>query len=181
MRLLEGDGLLTVTTGHAAVVPVLTTDDVIETYAARRALGALVVRASLRWSPEERRTVAESLDALEQCASTGDVHLTGDADIAFQNTLAEASGLVRIAPMLEVLADHLRMFIAVMGLDYAYPIGAILRDDRALLEAIDAGDGGVAVELWRVKMDDAATYMLGQLSAVRPRPTGRLGPGSRTT
>lgn len=172
MRLLERDGLLTITTGHAAVVPVVTTNDVVETYAARRALGALVIRAAVRWSPQERQSVAESLDALERCAATGDVHRTGEADIAFQNALAEASGLVRIAPMLEVLADHLRMFIAVMGLDYAYPIDAILRDDRAIFEAIDSGDGEAAAERWRVKIDDAATYMLGQLAAARSRPSG---------
>ncbi|SES68132.1 FCD domain-containing protein [Geodermatophilus poikilotrophus] len=172
MRLLERDGLLTITTGHAAVVPVLTRSDVVETYAARRALGALVIRAAVRWSPQERQSVAESLDALERCAATGDVHRTGEADIAFQNTLAEASGLVRIAPMLEVLADHLRVFIAVMGLEYAYPIDAIVRDDRAIFEAIDTGDGEVAVERWRRKIDDAATYMLGQLPATRSRPSG---------
>ncbi len=90
----------------------------------------------------------------------------------FQIALAEASGLVRIAPMLEVLADHLRVFIAVMGLDYAYPIDAIVHDDRAIFEAIDTGDGEVAVERWRRKIDDAATYMLGQLPATRPRPIG---------
>ncbi len=175
MRLLERDGLITITTGRAAVVPVLTTNDVVETYAARRALGALVIRAAVRWSPQERQSVTEALDALERCAATGDVHRTGEADIAFQNALAEASGLVRIAPMVEVLADHLRMFIAVMGLDYAYPIDAILRDDRAIFEAIDAGDGDVAVERWRTKIDDAATYMLGQLPAARPLPRSPRG------
>ena len=90
----------------------------------------------------------------------------------FQNALAEASGLVRIAPMLEVLADHVRMFIAVMGLDYAYPIDAILREDRAIFEAIDSGDGEAAAERWRVKIDDAAAYMLGQLAAARSRAGG---------
>jgi DNA-binding GntR family transcriptional regulator len=173
LRLLERDGLLTITTGHAAVVPVLTTNDVVETYAARRALGTLVIRAAVRWSPQERQSVRDSLDALERSASTGDVHRAGEADIAFQNALAEASGLVRIAPMLEVLADHLRMFIAVMGLDYAYPIEAMVRDDRAIFEAIDAGDGEIAAERWRVKIDDAAAYMLGQLSTIRSRPTRR--------
>ncbi|SNS14640.1 DNA-binding transcriptional regulator, GntR family [Geodermatophilus saharensis] len=173
LRLLERDGLLTITTGHAAVVPVLTTNDVVETYAARRALGTLVIRAAVRWSPQERQSVEDALDALERWAATGDVHRTGEADIAFQNTLAEASGLVRIAPMLEVLADHLRMFIAVMGLDYAYPIDAMVRDDRAIFEAIDAGDGEVAAERWRVKIDDAAAYMLRQLSATRSRPARR--------
>ena len=179
MRLLERDGLLTIATGHAAVVPVLTTNDVVETYAARRALGALVIRAAVRWSPERRRTVVESLGEVERAASTGDVHRTGEADIAFQNALAEASGLVRIAPMVEILADHLRMFIAVMGLDYAYPVDAILRDDRAIFAAIDAGDGELAVERWRAKIDAAATYMLGQLPAGGPRPGARGEPASR--
>jgi DNA-binding GntR family transcriptional regulator len=164
MRLLERDGLLTITTGHAAVVPVPTTSDVIETYAARRALGAMVIRAAVRWSPAARQSVIRSLDALRQCAATGDVYRTGDADIEFQNTLADASGLVRIPPMLRTLAEHLRMFIAVMGLDYAYPIDDILRDDQAIFAAIDTGDAETAAELWRVKMNDAAAYMLGLLS-----------------
>jgi DNA-binding GntR family transcriptional regulator len=103
-----------------------------------------------------------SLDALRRCAGTGDPYRTGDADIEFQNTLADASGLVRIAPMLRTLSEHLRMFIAVLGLDYAYPIDAIIRDDQAIFAAIDAGDGAAAVELWRAKMNDAVTYMLGQ-------------------
>jgi DNA-binding GntR family transcriptional regulator len=174
MRLLERDGLLTITTGHAAVVPVLTTSDVVETYAARRALGALVIRASVRWPPEARQSVIRSLDALERWAAAGDVYRTGEADIEFQNTLAEASGLVRIAPMLQILAEHLRMFIAVMGLDYAYPIDAILRDDWGIFEAIDSGDGETAAELWRIKMNDATTYMLEQLSSAKKRSAGMV-------
>jgi DNA-binding GntR family transcriptional regulator len=173
LRLLERDGLVTITTGHAAVVPVPTTNDVVETYAARRALGALVIRAAARWPPEARESVEESLDALERCASAGDVYGTSEADIEFQNTLARASGLARIGPMLEVLADHLRMFIAVMGVDYAYPIDAILRDDRGIFDALTAGDAEAAVERWRTKMDDAAAYMLGQLSSARRAPRTR--------
>ncbi|HKT00807.1 MAG TPA: FCD domain-containing protein [Rugosimonospora sp.] len=171
LRLLAADGLLTITTGHAAVVPVPTTADVTEAYAARRALGAMVIRAAVRWSPEARQSVLRSLDALRQCAATGDVQRTGDADIDFQDTLADASGLVRIAPMLHTLAEHLRMFIAVMGLDYAYPIDGILRDDRAIFAAIDAGDAEAAVALWRTKMNDAVAYMLQALARVAS--TGR--------
>jgi DNA-binding GntR family transcriptional regulator len=172
-RLLERDGLLTITTGRAAVVPVLTTSDVVETYAARRALGGLVIRAAVRWSPEGRRSVKESLDALERCASTGEVYQMGEADIDFQNALARASGLVRIAPMLELLADHVRMFMAVMDVSYAYPIDNILRDDREIFSAIDAGDGDAAVERWRIKMNDAVAYMLGQVGSAKRRPTDR--------
>jgi DNA-binding GntR family transcriptional regulator len=164
MRLLQGEGMLTITTGRAAVVPVPTTSDVVEIYAARRALGVLVIRAAVRWSSEGRRSVSRSLDALERCASAGDVYRTGEADLEFQNAIADASGLVRIAPMLQALAKNLRMFIAVMGLGYAYPVDAIVRDDRAIFAAIDNGDSEAAVELWQTKMNDAREYMLGWLT-----------------
>ena len=76
--------------------------------------------------------------------------------------------------MLQALAEHLRMFIAVMGLDYAYPIDAILRDDWGIFEAIDSGDGETAAELWRIKMNDATTYMLEQLSSAKKRSAGMV-------
>ena len=58
---MERDGPQTVTAGHAAVVPVPTTEGVIETYAGRRSLGALVIRAAIRWSRKGRQSVADSL------------------------------------------------------------------------------------------------------------------------
>ena len=168
LRLLERDGLLTVTSGRAAVVPIPTVADVVETYAARRALGAIMVRAASRWTPAGRPLVTEALDALEQRAASGDLHQTAQADIDFQDALAEASGLARIGPMLQLLAEQLRMFIAVMGFDYAFPIDPILDRDRRIFAAIDAADEQAAVEEWCAKMDDAAAYMLEHLRTARP-------------
>jgi DNA-binding GntR family transcriptional regulator/transposase len=176
LRLLERDGLLTITTGRAAVVPIPTLADVVETYAARRALGALMVRAAVRWTPEARKLVIEALQVLEQCAASGDVYMTGQADIDFQNALAEASGLARIGPMLQLLGEQLRMFIAVMGLAYAFPSHPILVENRQIFAAIDAGDEDAAVERWRSKMDDAVAYMLRQLQNTR-LPYRRLQDG----
>jgi DNA-binding GntR family transcriptional regulator len=172
LRLLERDGLLTITSGRAAVVPIPTAADVMETYAARRALGAIMVRAACRWTPEGRTLVTDALDALEQRAVSGDLHQTSQADIDFQDALAEASGLARIGPMLQLLADQLRMFIAVMGLDYAFPIDSILDRDRRIFAAIDAADEQAAVEQWRAKIDHAAAYMLEQLQTTRRRSPG---------
>ena len=168
LRLLERDGLLTITSGRAAVVPIPTTADVVETYAARRALGAIMVRAACRWTPEGRAMVTDALDSLEQRAASGDLHQTAQADIDFQDALAEASGLTRIGPMLQLLAEQLRMFIAVMGLDYAFPIDPILDRDRRIFAAIDATDEQAAVEQWRAKIDHAAAYMLEHLQTTRP-------------
>jgi DNA-binding GntR family transcriptional regulator len=172
LRLLERDGLLTIASGRAAMVPIPTVADVLETYAARRALGAIMVRAASRWTPAGRTLVTDALDALEQRAASGDLHRTSGADIDFQDALAEASGLARIGPMLQLLAEQLRMFIAVLGLDYAFPIDAILDRDRRIFAAIDAADEQAAVEEWRAKMDDAAAYMLEHLRTARPRSPG---------
>ena len=74
--------------------------------------------------------------------------------------------------MLQLLAGQLRMFLAVMGLDYAFPIDAILDRDRRIFVAIDAADEQAAVEEWRAKMDDDAAYMLEQVRTTRPRSPG---------
>jgi DNA-binding transcriptional regulator YhcF (GntR family) len=103
LRVLEGDGLVTITHGHAAVVSVPTVADVVETYAARRALGALMVRAAMRWTAEARRPVAEALAEIERLAAVGDTALCNQADMTFQHALADASGLTRIGPMLQLL------------------------------------------------------------------------------
>lgn len=173
MRLLERDGLLTVSAGHTAVIPVPEVADVVETYAARQALGAMVVRAATRWSPDQRAAVEAALADVRRHAVAGDVYLTGQADTTFQDRLADASGLVRIAPVMHILADHLRVFIAVMGLDYAYPADAILRDDEAIHAALVAQDADLAAELWRQKIANARTYMVDRLTAARRRPRRR--------
>lgn len=164
LRLLEHDGLLRVD-GHAATIPVPTPLDVVETYAARQALGTLVVRAAVRWSPEGRAVVAAALAEVRRHAASGEVQRTGQADIAFQDQIADASGLVRIAPVMRLLSDHLRIFLAVRAVDYAYPIEGILRDDDAIFAAIDAGQADRAAELWRRKMDDARSYLIGRLGS----------------
>jgi DNA-binding GntR family transcriptional regulator len=169
IRALESEGLLTTTTGRAAVVPVPTTSDVVEIYAARRALGAMVLRAATRWSPEGRRSVCQALDRLREHTRAQNAPAIPESDIAFQDAVGRASGLIRIAPMLQVLADHLRMLITVMGLDYAYPISGVLADDEQIFAAVDAGDGDLAATLWQRKMDDARAYMLGQLTSTAHR------------
>lgn len=171
LRLLEHDGLLTVTGGHSAVVPVPEAADVAEIYAARQALGTMMIRAAVRWTPPGRASVEAALEEVHRHAAAGDRYLTGQADTAFQDRLGEASGLVRIAPVMHSLADHLRILIAVMGVDYAYPIEDIVRDDDAIFAALDAGDTDRAVTLWRAKMSDARAYMIERIGRTPPRRT----------
>ncbi|CCH80209.1 hypothetical protein BN12_790038 [Nostocoides japonicum T1-X7] len=173
LRLLERDGLVTAIAGHAAVIPIPTTADVVETYAARRALGVLMVRAATRWTPSGRKAVLAVLEELDRCAVDDDVERANRLDQTFQVALADASGLTRIGPMLGLLSDQILMFIAVIGIRYAFPTEGIVRRDHELFAAVDAGDLDGAVESWRAKMDESASYML-QLSRT-PAAVGGSG------
>lgn len=179
LRVLDRDGLVTIAHGHAAVISVPTVVDVVETYAARRALGSLMVRAATRWTTEARRPVAEAMAEIERLAAVGDNALCNQADMTFQHALADASGLTRIGPMLQLLGQQVRMFIAVVGIQYAFPIEPIVERNRAILAAIDEGDEDLAAQRWREKLDEALAYMLDQVEAVRDArraPAGRARP-----
>ncbi len=82
--------------------------------------------------------------------------------------------MTEMMPRVDDTADAISAAPTVMGLDYAYPIDAIVRDNRRIFAAIDSRDGEAAVALWRRKMDDAREYMLPQLSVTKPRPTGTV-------
>jgi DNA-binding GntR family transcriptional regulator len=152
-----------------------TVADVIETYAARRALGALVVRAATRWNPAGRQAVLYALTEIDDAAQREDVDAANELNMTFQNTLAEASGLARIAPMLQLLSEQVLMFIAVVGIRYAFPIDPIVTRDHQLFAAIDEEDRQLAVECWREKMDESVAYMIEQVEYAyrrrKPRST----------
>jgi DNA-binding GntR family transcriptional regulator len=104
---------------------------------------------------------------IERLAANNDNPLCNQADINFQHALAEASGLTRIGPMLQLLGQQVRMFIAVIGINYAFPIEQIVNRNRAILAAIDDGDDELAAQSWREKLDEALAYMLEQVESMR--------------
>jgi hypothetical protein len=46
------------------------------------------------------------------------------------------------------------MFIAVVGINYAFPIEPIVERNRAILAAIDEGNEELAAQRWREKIDE---------------------------
>lgn len=87
----------------------------------------------------------------------------------------------RIPQMFYGLTAQLRLFVAVMGLDYTYSIPGMCHDDTTLLDRIRARDEAGAARVWHRKIDDAVAYITTQLgvsSAARvPRPRGRTATG----
>jgi DNA-binding GntR family transcriptional regulator len=90
-------------------------------------------------------------------------------DLDVQDELARAAGMPRFEAMFIRLTLQLRLFIALLGLSYQYPIDGIVSDNTRILDAIRARDPDTAVAAWRSKIDKAARFMMLHLSEL-PRP-----------
>jgi len=164
LRGLASRGIIELQPNRGAVVPRPGVDDVIETYAARRALGALIVRRAAESPvPDHLQHLEKALSNMLETAQTGDAWATGEDDLRFQEVMAEMTGMKRVPTMFSSLTSQLRMFVAVLGLRYAYSVPNMCQDDIALLRLITDRNGPDAVSRWNSKMKDAANYMIQQL------------------
>lgn len=169
LKALAFDGLVDLTAGPGAIVPEPTHEDVTETYAARRALGAILLQRSVLYRPDAIVPVQQALEHLKAASRTGDSWITGEADLSFQDAIADSVAMRRISTMFKRLTVQLRMFVAIMGLDYAYSVDAMVDEDSALLAAIIRRDIGQALALWEQKMTAVMQYMTRQLESRQPR------------
>lgn len=172
MKVLASRGIIDLEPNRGAVVPRPSVEDVVETYAARRALGALLVRrAAESAQPEQAQRLEAALAVMLKTATTGDALATGDDDFKLQEAIAEISGMRRVPAMFASLTAQLRLFVAVLRIRYGYSISAMCHDDIELVELILRGDANGAVGRWNQKMNDAAHYMLEQLELRDRKPT----------
>ncbi len=157
LRLVD-DGLLDLDQGSFRI-PAVTGADVVDLYAARLHVGMVLLRACTV-QPRHRLLPARlALGAVEAAASQGTRSDVGLTDLQFQQELAEASGLGQSARAFHALTLRVRMFIAVLQLDYSPAVERIVSDDRRILSAILAGDAESAVRAWRLKLDNAVRHM----------------------
>lgn len=163
IRSLAAQGLIEVEPHRGAVVPVPKVGDVTDTYAARRAMGALLVeRAAL--SPARDLAPAErALAEMLAIAESGDARACGDADLRFQDALAGATSMRHLPGMFRTLTSQVLLLTTVMGLRYVYSIPRMCRDDVEILAAVSRRDAEGAVARWHAKIDDATTHMATQL------------------
>lgn len=158
MSRLVDDGLLDFHQGGFRV-PAVTGADVVDLYAARLHLGMVLLRACAVQPRHRMLPVRLALGAVEAAATQGTRSDVGLTDLQFQQELAEASGLSQSARGFHALTLRVRMFIAVLGLDYSPAVERIVGDDRRILSAVLAGDAEAAVRAWRSKLDNAVRHM----------------------
>ncbi|MDS2173267.1 GntR family transcriptional regulator [Nesterenkonia sp. CL21] len=158
MRRLADDGLLASGAGGFSV-PQVTGADVIDLYAARLHVGMVLLRGCAV-QPRHRLLPARlALGAVEAAAREGGGADVDQADLQFQQELADAAGLDQSARSFHALTLRVRMFISVLQLDYTPAVERIVHDDRRLMAELIAGRAEEAVRTWRAKLDNAVRHM----------------------
>ncbi|MFD5823111.1 GntR family transcriptional regulator [Nesterenkonia xinjiangensis] len=158
MRRLADDGLLASGAGGFSV-PQVTGADVIDLYAARLHVGMVLLRGCAVQPRHRLLSARLALGAVEAAAREGIGADVDQADLQFQQELADAAGLDQSARSFHALTLRVRMFISVLQLDYTPAVDRIVHDDRRLMAELLAGRAEDAVRIWRGKLDNAVRHM----------------------
>ncbi|MEN0135933.1 MAG: GntR family transcriptional regulator [Rhodococcus sp. (in: high G+C Gram-positive bacteria)] len=178
LKILAEDGLIELEPHRGAYVPLPTQRDVFDTYTARGPIGALLLRRVATNGSSRLTAAKDALDDIVRLAEVRDIAGTGDADIRWQDALAAAADMPRIEKMFVRLSLQLRMFVSILGLEYAYAVDEIVADNTAILRALEARDPDEVTRLWRRKIDKAVTYMVGQLGHLDAAPPTTAAPAT---
>jgi DNA-binding GntR family transcriptional regulator len=111
----------------------------------------------------ELRPVSTALAEVRVVAGHGDYTRIGEVDLRFQDAIARTTRLPQAGRIFERLTMRLRMFNAILQLDWAEAVDLIAREDIGIYEAIRNGGGKEAARRWRVKVERSVRYMVAQL------------------
>ena len=154
IRLLAHDGLLAIEPNKGAFVPEVQTDDVLEVYAMRAALGSLALHKFMLDSSGDAITKLESeLQWLRRSAEAGKTAQVIEADLKYQSTIVTMSGMSRVIHQFDRLTWQVRIFIYSLDIRFAERLPAMVEEIEALHAAISSGDAALAERVWREKFE----------------------------
>lgn len=159
--LLESEGLLRLYPKRGALVVPVSAAEVTDVMETRELVECFAIERAARIGGELKDALDASLATQQKLIDQGDYAAFVDADREFHRMFIDAGGNA----ILLQLYDSLRDRQARMGLAVVARSGASLRLDehRALVDAVVAGHGGLAVELLK-------KHLGGTLSLLREQP-----------
>ncbi|MFI0821141.1 helix-turn-helix domain-containing protein [Streptomyces sp. NPDC021098] len=163
LRALAEEGMLDLLPGGATAVPAVTAKDVLDLYALRASLGALLIRRVAMLGREPLAVASAALAEVRDAARDGDHVRVREVDLRFQDAVARTADLPQAARTFERLTARLRMFVAVLEMNYSRACDTITDEDTAVYEALRNADGNEAARLWRVKIERCVRFMIAQL------------------
>lgn len=175
LRALAEEGMLDLLPSGATAVPAVTAKDVLDLYALRASLGALLIRRVAMLGHEHLGPASAALAEIRAAARDNDHVRSGEADLRFQDALARIADLPQAAGTFERLTARLRMFVSVLDMDYSQAWDTVTDEDTAVHDALLSADGNEAARLWRVKIERCVRFMIARL------PEGDVAPHLWTT
>jgi DNA-binding GntR family transcriptional regulator len=144
---LAAEGLVTIVPRRGAVVTKLTKTEFVEGYQVREALESLAVRLAVPLlSDAERRRLHDLSDEMAALAEQNDVRRFYEVNRRFHQLLVQASGNHRLQDMhAQLIAQMGRLMTKSHELRGG--LEQSVADHRAILAAVDAGDGDRAARL----------------------------------
>jgi DNA-binding GntR family transcriptional regulator len=154
---LVAEGLLRREAHHAARVPALGRDDILDLYATR----GVVEGAAMRWLAEDGAVPAEALAAHRAIlAAARDGGAFAAHDIAFHRALVAGQRSVRLARTHDQLMGEIELGIAQVQAHGLMSAVTIAEQHEAILAAIISGDGERADRIVREHVASARDALL---------------------
>ncbi|MFJ9543455.1 helix-turn-helix domain-containing protein [Streptomyces sp. NPDC101225] len=163
LHALAEEGMLDLLPGGATAIPVITAKDVLDLYALRASLGALLMRRVAMFGRENLAPASAALAEVRTAARDNDHLRIREDDLRYQDALARIADLPQAAHTFERLTARLRMFVTVLDMNYSQACDTIYNEDAVVHEALLNADGNEAARLWRVKIERCVRYMIAQL------------------
>jgi DNA-binding GntR family transcriptional regulator len=153
-QILIGEGMLRREPHRGVQVPVMTTDDIVDTFRLRAALELEAVRIVIaaKLVPEEARLAVEELSSLKRGAPWREVV---EPDMRFHRAIIDATGSERIARTYAGVQAEITMCMVHQRPLYDRP-SQVAAEHEELLDAIIAADQRRAARLLRTHLSEAA-------------------------
>ena len=164
LRHLDREGFVTIRANRGAVVADIDAESILEVYEIRAALGMLALRHLLLGPRGMPRDCISKLEALAEKARThavnGNQRELIKADLMFQLTIVEASGLGHVTTYFAQLNAEVQRFNNSLKMVYSDNLSTVELHLVPLLEALRAGDLEEAERIWQAKFVRAATHFM---------------------
>lgn len=159
---LVADGLLRREAHHAARVPELSRDDIVDLFSTRRLIESAAL-ATLAGGGEIPAGALAAHRELRAIARSGGPFAAQDA--AFHRALVSGSPSPRLARMHAALMGEIELCIGQVQAHDLLPVTDVAAQHQRILDAVTAGDATAAADLTRAHIDAAGQALLAHFDA----------------
>ena len=159
---LVADGLLRREAHHAARVPELSRDDIVDLYATRRLIETAATSALARGGTIPADALAAHRSLLDVARADGPF---AAQDAAFHRALVAGQPSPRLARMHSALMGEIELCIGQVQAHHLVAVQDVAAQHQRILDAVTAGDSTLAAEVAGAHIDIAGTALLAHYDA----------------